>query len=80
MQSTTEYLIAKMVQFNNKAESQAIEDYTDFLKLVAESELDEDFKNYIASVINEIIADELNHQEKLQEMFTALTNVEPNKE
>lgn len=80
MQSSTEYLIAKMVQFNNKSEAQAIEDYTDFLKLVVESEIDEDYKKYIVSVINEIVSDELNHQEKLQEIYTALTNIEPNKE
>lgn len=80
MQSSNEYLIAKMVQFNNKAEAQAIEDYSDFLKSVVESELDESFKNYIVSVISEIIGDELNHQEKLQEIYTALTNIEPNKE
>lgn len=79
MQSPTEYLIAKFVQFNNKAEAQAIEDYTDFLKHVSESDLSDDYKTYIKNVINEIISDELNHQEKLQQVYTILTNIEPNK-
>ena len=75
-----EYLIAKLVQFNNKAEAQAIEDYTDFLNSILDSNLNEEDKTNIASVINEIISDELNHQQKLQEIYTFLTNIEPNKD
>lgn len=75
-----EYLIAKLVQFNNKAEAQAIEDYTDFLNALLESTLQEEDKTNIASIISEIISDELNHQQKLQEIYTFLTSIEPNKD
>jgi rubrerythrin len=80
MKTQTEYLIARLVQFNNKAEAQAIEDYVNFLNSVAESDLPMSDKEYITNVINEIIADELNHQEKLQDLFTGLTDIEPNKD
>jgi len=72
--------VAKAIQFNNKAEAQAIEDYTAFLKTVKDSELDEADKGIIKGVIDEIISDELNHQEKLQQLYSGLTQVEPNKD
>lgn len=71
--------ISKLIQFNNKAEAQAIEDYTAFLESLESSTLEEEMKAFIKSVIDEIISDELNHQQKLQELYTALTDVEPNK-
>lgn len=80
MQAPLEYEIGKFIEFNEKAEGQAILDYTDFLKFVAESELSQDDKDYIASVINEIISDELNHQQKLQELYTAITDIKANKD
>lgn len=80
MKTPTEYLMSKLVQFNNRAEAQAIEDYADFLKAVSESDLKESDKKIIEDTINEIIADELNHQEKLQVLFTMLTDIEPNKD
>lgn len=79
MKTETEYLISKLIQFNNKAEAQAIQDYVDLLSAVAGSNLTLEDKEYITSVVNEIIADELNHQERLQELFTGLTDIEPNK-
>ena len=72
--------IARAIQFNEKAEAEAIEYYTDMLSVVAESEIDETDKNYVKSVIEEIISDELNHQQKLQALYTALTDIQPNKE
>lgn len=80
IKTETEYVISKFIQFNNKAEAQAIQDYVDFLSVVAKSDLSADNKVYITAVINEIIADELNHQEKLQELFTGLTDIEPKKD
>lgn len=80
METPLEYYLAQLVQFNNKAEAQAIEDYTVFLQKVAESNLAEEDKEFIKAVIDEIIADELNHQEQLQTLFTMLTSVEPNED
>ena len=35
-------------------------------------------KDEIKSVINEIISDELNHNEKLNAVYTAITGIKPN--
>lgn len=72
--------IAKLVQFNTKAEAQAVEDYTELLRVAETSSLEEVDKNYIASVIEELIADELNHQTRLQILYTALTDIQANKD
>lgn len=71
--------IAKEVEFNAKAEAQAILDYTELLKKVGETEFEENDKAVIINTISEIIADELNHQEKLHSLYTALTGIEANK-
>lgn len=69
--------IAKLLQTNLKEEAQAVIDYTDFIKNVIESELDEAGKDQIISTIEEIVADELNHQMKLGQLYVALTGIEP---
>ena len=74
------YKLASIVQFNNKAEAQAIEDYTEFLKTTAELNVPTATKEYIDETISEIVADELNHQQKLQELYSFLTQIEPNKD
>lgn len=71
--------IAKAVEFNAKAEAQAILDYTEFLNLVKNSTLDDEEKVEITDIIAEIISDELNHEKKLHELYTALTGIETNK-
>lgn len=71
--------IAKALQFNEKAEAQAVLDYTELLKMVLSSDLEEDAKNEIVGAISEIISDELNHQMKLGQLYVALTEIEPNK-
>ena len=72
--------IAILVQFNTKAEAQAVEDYTELLRVAETSSLEEVDKNYIASVIEELIADELNHQTRLQVLYTVLTDIQANKD
>lgn len=79
MDKITELEIAREVQYNNKAEAQAIEDYTDFLDKVERSSLEEEDKDFIRATINEIISDEMNHQERLQELYSLLSSIEPNK-
>lgn len=72
--------IAKETEFNSKAEAQAVFDYTEMLKKIEESEIDEIKKEEISLVIKEIIADELNHKEKLLKIYSYLTEIEPNKD
>lgn len=75
-----ENIIATLVQTNNKAEAEAIEYYTDFLDNVQNSTLPDEQKSHIKAVIDEIIADELNHQILLQQIYTELTGIIPKKE
>lgn len=72
--------IAKLCQFNEKAEAQAVEDYTEMIKKVMASEIDEEKKETIVNSISEIVSDELNHQMKLGELYVYLTGIEPNKD
>lgn len=70
--------LAKLTQFNEKAEAQAVEDYTEFLRKILASGIDEEKKSVLVSTISELIADELNHQMKLGELYVLLTEIEPN--
>ena len=72
--------IAKLCQFNEKAEAQAVEDYTEMIKQVLASEIDEEQKETIVNTISELVSDELNHQMKLGELYVMLTGIEPNKD
>lgn len=72
--------IAEKLQFNQKEEAQAIIDYTKLIADINDSILDEPTKLALAQQIEEIIADELNHQQKLFAMFVELSEIEPNKE
>lgn len=69
--------IAKLTQFNEKAEAQAIFDYTEMIRVISESEIDEELKDELNAKIAELIADELNHQKVLQEIYVELTSIEP---
>lgn len=44
------YEIAKLVEFNEKAEAQAILDYTEFLKSLETAEIDEEQKNRLPTI------------------------------
>lgn len=72
--------ILEKLQFNQKEEAQAIIDYTKLIADINDSILDEPTKLALAQQIEEIIADELNHQQKLFGMFVELSEIEPNKE
>lgn len=71
--------IAKLCQFNEKAEAQAVEDYTEMIKQVLASEIEDEQKETIVNTISELISDELNHQMKLGKLYVMLTGIEPNK-
>lgn len=72
--------IAKEIEFNAKAEAQAVFDYTELLKKVAQSDLSEEDKETINNTIQEIISDELNHSLKLEALFSSLTGILANKD
>lgn len=77
--SELELELAKLTQFNEKAEAQAVLDYTEMLKVTLMSSLEEADKKIIEETLKELIADELNHQEKLKMLYSMLTDIEPNK-
>lgn len=72
--------LAQGCAYNDRFEADAIQKYTEFLRMIAESEIDENDKNEMTEQIEEIISDELNHQNKLREIYTRLTNIMPNKD
>lgn len=72
--------IAKGIEFNAKAEAQAILDYTEFLRILDTLSIDGVDKEFIKDTISEIISDELNHQEKLKMLYTMLTSIKANKD
>ena len=74
------YEIAKIIQENNKDEAEAIAGYSALLEKVLESELKDKEKAEISLQVREIISDELNHQQKLQELYTMITLIQPNKD
>lgn len=71
--------IAKVVEFNEKEEANAVYYYSEFLATTMNADIDETDKKYIQSVISEIISDELNHQQKLHTLYTVLTGIQTNK-
>lgn len=75
-----EFEIAKIIQFNAEAEAKAVKDYTDMLQKVNFSDIIIEQKELIIETIKELIADELNHENKLQELYVYLTNIEPKKD
>lgn len=74
------YGLASLCQFNEKAEADAITYYNDFLQALAASDIPKAKKMVIESEIYEIISDELNHQEKLRSIYTAITGIKANKD
>lgn len=72
--------IAKLIEFNAKAEAQAVYDYTEMLNKTLTSDIEETDKDVVKNAISEIISDELNHKIKLRELYTLLTGIEANKE
>ena len=72
--------IAEKLQFNQKAEAQAILDYTHLIAEINNSEIEEPDRTAFISTISELISDELNHQERLFELYVALSGIEPNKD
>lgn len=74
------YEIAKLIQFNSQSEAKAVLDYTELIRVIENSSLGEEDKQRLTDLIKELIADELNHENVLQEIYTFLTNIEAKKE
>lgn len=72
--------IARYASMNNKDEADAIAKYTDFIIKIKSSELSDAEKSEIIAIVEEIIADELNHQKRLEEIYIYLTDIKANKE
>lgn len=75
-----EFDLAKSIEFNEKAEAQAVYDYTELLKIVSEMTIDENIREMVVNDISEIIADELNHQEKLHKLYTEIVGIKANED
>lgn len=69
--------VANEIQYNVQAESDAILKYNNFKECVQNSMLDAELKEGICEEIDEIIAEELKHQNQLQAMYTELTGIVP---
>ena len=72
--------IAQGSAYNDRFEADAIQKYTEFLKVIEKSPLSQEDKDELSAKIKEIISDELNHQNILREIFVKVTGILPNKE
>ena len=67
--------VANELQLNVQAESDAIRNYNNLKVCVQNSALDAELKAEMLEEINEIVAEELKHQNQLQELYSELTGI-----
>lgn len=72
--------IASELQYNIKAEATAITDYNMLLDMIDKSDIPSGQKLAIVSAVYEIIADEMNHQDVLQNLYTLVTGISAKKD
>lgn len=72
--------IASEIQQNIQAEATAIEDYNRLLQNLRESDLPKNQIGFAESQIYEIIGDELNHQDRLKTLYSAVSGIKENKD
>ena len=72
--------IATELQYNIKAEAMAITDYNMLLGSIDNSDIPSGQKLAIISAVYEIIADEMNHQDVLQNLYTSVTGISAKKD
>ena len=77
---TTVLQVSDELQCNDKEEANAIQNYNRLLDMVDKSDLPRMKKEVIQSAVYEIISDELNHQQKLQDLYSLVTGIKANKE
>lgn len=63
------------VQFNIKAEADAIENYNRLLTQLNNSDISSRQKEFVQKEIYEIIGDELNHEERLKMIYSLITGI-----
>lgn len=63
------------VQFNIKAEADAIENYNRLLVQLNDSDIPSRQKEFVQKEIYEIIGDELNHIERLKAIYSLITDI-----
>ena len=68
------------LQYNIKAEATAITDYNMLLDMIDKSDIPSGQKLAIISAVYEIIADEMNHQDVLQNLYTLVTGISAKKD
>lgn len=68
------------LQYNIKAEATAITDYNRLLDMIDKSDIPSGQKLAIISAVYEIIADEMNHQDVLQNLYTLVTGISAKKD
>lgn len=71
--------IANDLQFNEKAEADAIQNYNNLLEEISESNFPSHVKEALNAHLYEIIGDEMNHQTVLQQLYTLVTGIKENK-
>ena len=71
--------IAIELQDNIRAEAKAVIDYNILLNHLHESTLSKAQIEHIEAEIYEIIGDELNHQERLKSLYSAVSGIKENK-
>ena len=72
--------IATELQYNIKAEATAITDYNVLLDMIGNADIPRKQKLAIISAVYEIIADEMNHQDVLQNLYTLVTGISAKKD
>lgn len=72
--------IATEIQQNIQAEATAIEDYNRLLEHLHNSDLPKSQITFAESQIYEIIGDELNHQDRLKILYSAVSGIKENKD
>lgn len=72
--------IATEIQSNIQAEATAIQDYDCLLRNLRKSDLSKTQIAFIESEVAEIIGDELNHQDRLKRLYSAVSGIKENKE
>ena len=68
------------LQYNINAEATAITDYNRLLDMIDKSDIPSGQKLAIISAVYEIIADEMNHQDVLQNLYTLVTGISAKKD
>ena len=72
--------MATELQYNIKAEATAITDYNRLLDMIDKSDIPSGQKLAIIGAVYEIIADEMNHQDVLQNLYTSVTGISAKKD